>query len=167
MNPMAGADLQRDLGLFGTCPLPTVLLRHDLPDKTWHVDWMLARDSQAKEALITFRLDRPLFELARGMHLEAKRIADHRPAYLDYQGPVSGNRGTVSRLGEGRITSVILGAAAFCGRSTGNDELQLEIIWNLSDRQLMQQLRLIRRGSQLWDVICDTIECATIANGSQ
>jgi len=32
---------------------------------------------------------------------EAERLADHRPAYLDYEGPVSGNRGHVERWDEG------------------------------------------------------------------
>jgi len=31
----------------------------------------------------------------------AKRLADHRRAYLDYEGPVSGNRGQVKRHDRG------------------------------------------------------------------
>lgn len=33
-------------------------------------------------------------------------LADHRPAYLDYEGPVSDNRGTVSRVDEGMYEAV-------------------------------------------------------------
>lgn len=33
--------------------------------------------------------------------IRARRLADHRRAYLDYQGPVSGGRGSVSRLDRG------------------------------------------------------------------
>ncbi len=33
--------------------------------------------------------------------LRAERIADHRPFYLDYEGPVSGDRGTVAQWDAG------------------------------------------------------------------
>ena len=36
-------------------PRPTVQLRHELPDGTWHIDWMLARDPVGRRPLITFR----------------------------------------------------------------------------------------------------------------
>ena len=32
---------------------------------------------------------------------QSRRINDHRPIYLDYEGPVSGNRGTVTRVDGG------------------------------------------------------------------
>lgn len=32
---------------------------------------------------------------------EVLRLADHRPAYLDYEGPVSGERGSVERIESG------------------------------------------------------------------
>ncbi len=45
--------------------------------------------------LRTWRLSRPP-DLAGP--IEVRAIADHRLAYLTYEGPVSGNRGTVTRL---------------------------------------------------------------------
>ncbi len=39
--------------------------------------------------------------LAAGNEVEAQALSDHRPAYLDYQGPVSGERGTVTRIAAG------------------------------------------------------------------
>lgn len=36
------------------------------------------------------------------------RIADHRNVYLDYEGPVSGDRGTVRRVASGRCGEVSL-----------------------------------------------------------
>lgn len=84
-------------------PLPTVALRHDLPDGSRHVDWMLARSDDPAAGLITFRMDAPPDELPRGVAAEALRIADHRSAYLAYEGPVPGGRGTVRRIGRGRI----------------------------------------------------------------
>ncbi len=38
--------------------------------------------------------------------IDAERIADHRLAYLDYEGPISGDRGTVSRCDEGEFQTV-------------------------------------------------------------
>jgi hypothetical protein len=36
---------------------------------------------------------------------EVERLADHRLAYLDYEGPVSGDRGIVRRLDTGTFCS--------------------------------------------------------------
>ena len=80
------------------------LLRHDTPDGRWHYDWLLEPMSPPDAALVTFRIfARP--DDPRVSEFAAERLADHRRVYLDYQGPVSGNRGTVTRLvsGECRI----------------------------------------------------------------
>ena len=85
-------------------PLPMVELLHTLPDGTVHVDWMIAQDPEASHSLITFRLPRPLTELKPGEELIARRIADHRPSYLTYEGTISGGRGTVRCLARGRVS---------------------------------------------------------------
>jgi hypothetical protein len=41
-----------------------------------------------------------------GRTLEATHLADHRTAYLDYEGPVSGNRGDVRRMDYGQYELV-------------------------------------------------------------
>jgi len=52
-----------------------------------------------KEAsLRTWRLDR---EVDVGGIIDATPLADHRLAYLDYEGPVSGDRGNVVRWDHG------------------------------------------------------------------
>lgn len=56
-----------------------------------HWDFMVERDG----ALRTWALER---EPADGVDIAALALADHRLAYLEYEGPVSGNRGEVSRL---------------------------------------------------------------------
>ena len=40
-----------------------------------------------------------------GPPVAAEPIADHRPHYLTYEGPVSGGRGTVARWDAGRCTA--------------------------------------------------------------
>ena len=81
-----------------------VLLHHQLPpesDRLSHWDLMLERDDTGE--LVTWALD----ELPQpGLAIAAMRLGDHRAAYLDYEGPVSGNRGTVERVYEGAYQTV-------------------------------------------------------------
>lgn len=69
-----------------------VLLEHDYPEFHW--DFMLERG----DTLLTWRLDRVPDEAGEIM---ATSLPDHRAAYLDYEGPVSGNRGSVQRVDRG------------------------------------------------------------------
>lgn len=52
------------------------------------------------EKLATWKLTRPPEEAMRET-LAASRIGEHRRAYLDYEGPISGDRGHVTRHDEG------------------------------------------------------------------
>ncbi|WP_428304931.1 DNA polymerase ligase N-terminal domain-containing protein [Lacipirellula sp.] len=78
-----------------------VLLHHECPPslgKPSHWDLMLERDS----VLLTWNLlQLPIAWGGDAEAIEATRIADHRIAYLDYEGPVSGNRGIVTRVDRG------------------------------------------------------------------
>lgn len=69
-----------------------VLLEHDHPELHW--DFMLERD----DVLLTWRLDCIPNDAAE---IAAVSLPDHRAAYLDYEGPVSGDRGSVSRIDRG------------------------------------------------------------------
>lgn len=98
----------------------TVLLRHDLPHDhphdhpagSHHFDWLFepadtpitpatptSADPNAR-VLITFRLATPPHK-ALGATLAATRLPPHRRLYLDYEGPISGNRGRVQRVASG------------------------------------------------------------------
>lgn len=58
-----------------------------------HWDLMLeAEEGEDVDALATWSLLAPP---GGGTAVRALRIADHRKAYLDYEGPISGGRGTV------------------------------------------------------------------------
>lgn len=66
-----------------------VILEHD-----WngiHYDLMLEQDG----ILRTWSLPRMI---ADGRTIPARALPDHRSAYLDYEGPVSGDRGRVRRV---------------------------------------------------------------------
>ncbi len=74
-----------------------VILRHETPpghERGTHFDLML----EVTGALRTWSLP----ELpAVGKVVSAEALLDHRLAYLEYEGPISGNRGTVSRVEQG------------------------------------------------------------------
>lgn len=88
-----------------------VLLRHECPpdwEKSSHWDLMLEADGvlwtwELRELPTTWA--RALGHQSRSASaadsVPATRLADHRLAYLDYEGPVSGGRGTVSRVDGG------------------------------------------------------------------
>jgi hypothetical protein len=50
------------------------------------------------ETLRTWRLEQPP---APGAVIKAEALPDHRRMYLDYEGPISGNRGEVQRWDSG------------------------------------------------------------------
>ena len=70
-----------------------VVLRHDSPQGL-HFDLML----ETGEALRTWALPEPP---GPGVEMIGDALPDHRPAYLDYEGPVSGGRGWVTRFDRG------------------------------------------------------------------
>ncbi len=80
----------------------TVVLRHELPDGSHHFDWMLERlgcmGGDEDRSLVTFRLSGSPVGVNT---LDAEAIADHRKRYLWYEGPVSDQRGHVTRVASG------------------------------------------------------------------
>ena len=96
-----------------------VVLEHDSP-RGRHWDLMLERG----QVLATWALAQP--PDADGP-LAARRLFDHRLAYLDYEGPVSGRRGRVSCWDRGtcelrhcseRVWTVVLAGDRLVGEAT-------------------------------------------------
>ena len=113
--------------------LPAVLLRHTLPGGSWHVDLMIASKPVVstdpdERPLVTFRLARPLWELACGESIEIARLADHRGRYLSYEGEISGDRGRVERLASGVVEPVSASAVRLAARSTWRLERRSRIL---------------------------------------
>jgi hypothetical protein len=78
--------------LVGSAMPRFVILEHDHPSLHW--DLML----ECGGVLRTWRLaalPRP------GETVAAEAVFDHRPIYLDYEGPIAGNRGRVKRYAGG------------------------------------------------------------------
>jgi hypothetical protein len=99
-----------------------VVLKHDHP--TLHWDLMLEHGA----LLRTWRL---AAVPADGLSIVATALGDHRLAYLDYEGPVSGNRGQVTRWDRGEYEAsdwqddkIVVRLAG--ARLTGNATLRQE-----------------------------------------
>lgn len=89
-----------------------------------HWDFML----EAGDSLRTWAL---AAEPAIGATVEATALPDHRPAYLEYEGPVSGDRGTVARFDRGEYQVESESPASLCvtiagSRLRGKARLQQE-----------------------------------------
>lgn len=79
-----------------------VLLRHEMPEssaRASHYDLMLER----ADDLFTLEL---IEALQRGVAQLARELTPHRKAYLDFEGPVSQDRGEVHRIDRGSLTIV-------------------------------------------------------------
>jgi hypothetical protein len=120
-----------------------VLLYHECPpdyDRVSHWDLML----ESGEVLRTWALaelpkswqtDRSR-AAAVGDAVKATELADHRLAYLDYEGPVSGERGTVRRVDAGTFKMIV----------DGSDRLEIE----LNGASLQGRLSLHRHKDANW-----------------
>jgi hypothetical protein len=73
-----------------------VILRHDSP-RGVHFDFMI----EIAGTLKTWALPHPP---DLGVEMQCEALPDHRLAYLDYEGPVSGQRGSVTRWDRGTCT---------------------------------------------------------------
>ncbi len=74
-----------------------VLLRHEVPPqfgRPSHFDLML----QSGSSLLTWAIGQVP---APNQPLHAVQLPNHRLFYLDYEGPISANRGTVRRIDQG------------------------------------------------------------------
>jgi hypothetical protein len=84
-----------------------VLAHHCGPlDRPDHYDVLF---EQPGRGLMTWQIRRPFF---RSGWQPAKRLADHRPVYLDYQGLIVG-RGWIERIAEGRFQALAHDAQTF------------------------------------------------------
>lgn len=80
------------------------------------VHWDLLVEQPGQEGLASWRLLAD--PLTAGDAIPAERIADHRPIYLKFEGELSGGRGRVRRVDDGR--------AGWLARDAGRVVLLLE-----------------------------------------
>lgn len=82
--------------------LPTALLLHRTAAGS-HYDWLIADPCEPGGRLWTARVGLPSRGWLAAGAFELVSIAAHRRAYLCYEGPVPGGRGTVRRVDEGFV----------------------------------------------------------------
>ncbi len=114
-----------------------VILQHETPrgyQRPLHWDLML----ETGDALRTWALEQ---EPTVGSTVNAEQLADHRLAYLDYEGPVSGERGNATRWDQGTYN-------VECERDD-------EIIVMLQGTRLSGRVTFTRRSdvAQRWTVV--------------
>ncbi len=114
-----------------------VILLHETPPdslRPTHWDLML----QSGDVLRTWALDEAP---QAGTTIRADSLPDHRTAYLTYEGPVSGNRGHVTRWDEGE----------FQWMRQDEDSLQLQLRGQRLDGEV--QLTRIERTTNEWQFV--------------
>ena len=81
-----------------------VVLHHQMPadsGRSCHWDLLLVQPPEFGTGLLTFEVSVPPNEWRNPTSI--RKLPDHRPLYLHYEGPLSDNRGIVTRILEGAI----------------------------------------------------------------
>ncbi len=106
-----------------------VILRHDHPYLHW--DLLLEKDTSCR----SWRL---LREPCSGEPIAAEPLPPHRLLYLDYEGPVTGNRGNVRRVVSG----------SYCVGESAEEELHIRLSHNAV--LTSGRLQIQSDGRQFW-----------------
>lgn len=102
-----------------------VVLEHDWPERHW--DLLL----EAGSVLQAWRLFR---EPTATDSIPAEPNADHRLIYLDYEGPISGDRGSVTRWDSGEYHVTPTGIQFFGTKLRGQAEWRPDSeVWLFSE----------------------------------
>jgi hypothetical protein len=118
-----------------------VILRHETPpgyERPTHFDFML----ECGGVLWTWSLPE---EPSPGRMLPATRLADHRLAYLDFEGEVSGGRGWVTRWDRGTYEMVLAGPHPN-PLPEGEGALAEDVRIALTGQKIVGEVSLTRRG---------------------
>lgn len=99
-----------------------VLLEHRWDGVHW--DFMI----EDADGLRTWAIDAPI---RPGVDLPARALGDHRRVYLDYEGEVSGGRGSVRRAAEGGFEGEVWRVDRVEGRLEG-DHLKGRVVLSRS-----------------------------------
>jgi hypothetical protein len=108
-----------------------VILQHDHPCLHW--DFLI----EAGDGLRAWRL---LAEPGYGRPVDAEASFDHRRMYLDYEGPVSGGRGSVTRWDEGTFET--------------ESDAERRITLRMNGRRLKGRIELERSSGEHWRWTC-------------
>jgi len=113
-----------------------VILEHDWPQKHW--DFML----EVGDVLQTWKL--PIAPAAN-VEMPGEKTFDHRLMYLDYEGPISGDRGSVVRWDAGSYELIVEKSRARSKR----DHIDRRLI-QLEGKRLQCMLEMTCREGPNW-----------------
>lgn len=82
-----------------------VQLEHETVSGSVHVDWLFER-REGEARVRSFRLRTRIDALPPDEALRGEAMDDHRRLYLDFEGELSGGRGTVRQVASGEVVSV-------------------------------------------------------------
>ncbi len=126
-----------------------VVLLHTLPDGTSHFDWLIEIPNRSDEhRLRAFRTDSDPSLRHSGQLFHGEQLPDHRAHYLSYEGPISGDRGSVLQVACGVCD--VYDAAKI-------SQLQIQIHWGPDDKSNAKKLRYCGKNiqEQAWEFGCD------------
>jgi hypothetical protein len=112
-----------------------VILKHETMYGV-HFDFML----EVGGTLKTWSLPQPP---SPGMEMDAEALPDHRIAYLDYEGAVSGNRGTVARWDSGTYEVENQSETETVVRLTGEKLIARAMLRRIDPEETRWQYRLL------------------------
>ncbi|HPF40642.1 MAG TPA: DNA polymerase ligase N-terminal domain-containing protein [Phycisphaerae bacterium] len=115
-----------------------VVLFHSHPGEGDHFDLMIERGA----ALATWRVEAPPEACRERGALDCLRLADHRATYLEYEGPISGNRGEVSRHDAGRFEILDQSSGGFVIRLSGDRTVGVFVLEIVEGAASQWRLRL-------------------------
>lgn len=93
--------------------VPAVLLKHDLPDGSWHLDWLIGVDGDGTLPLRSVRLVKHPGGLELGEAMPCQIATDHEPKWLHQEGTVSNDRGETKRIDAGEACWIRHGDQSF------------------------------------------------------
>lgn len=114
-----------------------VILHHDHPEVHW--DLMLEEDGVLKAWRLPAPPEIDPASDATSLDLTAAALPDHRLVYLEYEGPVSGERGTVARWDKGSFTLLEKKAGLYVALLTG-EELAGRVTLKQTDQESLWDL---------------------------
>ena len=132
-----------------------VVLHHQLPadsGRSSHWDLLLQRTHEFGSGLLTFEVSVPPNEW--GISTFVKKLPNHRPLYLHYEGHLSDNRGSVTRILSGTIQWQVLTEELLI-LTVQSDESSAAISSGADrDFTIQGELRVSKIGDQISLVLC-------------
>lgn len=132
-----------------------VVLHHQLPadsGRSSHWDLLLQQTPEFGSGLLTFEVSVPPNEW--GISTFVKKLPNHRPLYLHYEGHLSDNRGSVTRILSGTIQWQVLTEELLI-LTVQSDESSAAISSGADrDFTIQGELRVSKIGDQISLVLC-------------